>query len=75
MFCKVNLEAKIKVMESRLGDSTATTKEKEVAISDINQVWNKNFTQGRLITHFWVVYECTDFIQGMYSESNLRSLS
>ncbi len=34
----VSLETKIQEMESRLGASSATTKEKEVAISDINQV-------------------------------------
>jgi hypothetical protein len=36
--CLVSLETKIQEMESRLGASSATTKEKEVAISDINQV-------------------------------------
>jgi hypothetical protein len=47
-FCEGNLEAKIREMESRLGDSTATTKEKEVAISDINQVQIRIFREKTL---------------------------
>jgi hypothetical protein len=58
--CEGNLEAKIREMESRLGDSTATTKEKEVAISDINQVQIRIFEEKtlgciKMTSHPWAM--------------------